>query len=186
MKPKHTVAFLALLALPNFAFGEEEDQPVKFEDLPAAVASAIKGAAGEARLATIVLGDEDGTPAYEATWEANSHKHEIAVAKDGTVLGLEEIITLAETPDAVHAAMMKEAGTNTMLEVEKVLEKGKTTYEVTLQKGKDKEAISFSVDGKLLERENPDAENTKEDKKEKDGEKEKDDEKDEKHEKGEH
>ena len=157
MKSKDAIALLAALALPNFAFGKEEDKPVKFEDLPAAVATAIKGAAGGAKLNTIVLGDEDGAPAYEATWDANGHKHEIAVAKDGSVLGLEEIITLAEAPEAVRAAMTKEAGGNKMLEVEKVLEKGRTTYEVTLKKGKTKEAVSFSEDGKILGRENPDA-----------------------------
>lgn len=176
MKSKTTIALLAVLALPHFAFGGEEDKPVKFEELPAAVASAIKGAAGEAKLDTIVLGDEDGTPAYEATWQANSHKHEIAVAKDGTVLGLEEIITLAETPDAVRAAMTKEAGADKVLEVEKVLEKGKTTYEITIQKGKAKEAVSFSEDGKLLERESADAEKAaKNDKGKKDEEEDDDD-----------
>ncbi len=60
MKSKTTIAVLAVLALPHFAFGDEEDKPVKFEELPAAVATAIKGAAGEAKLDTIVLGDEDG------------------------------------------------------------------------------------------------------------------------------
>jgi uncharacterized protein YpmB len=166
-----------MLAFPQFAFGEEDDKPVKFEELPAAVAAAIKGAAGEAKLDTLVMGDEDGTPAYEASWQAGGHKHEIAVAKDGSVMGLEEIITLAETPEAVRAAMTKEAGGNKMLEVEKVLEKGKTTYEVTIQKGKTKEAVSFSEDGKLLERETPDEENAdKKDKEDKD--EEKDDEKD--------
>jgi len=168
MKSKTTIATMVVLALTHFAFGGEKDKPVKFEALPAAVATAIKAAAGNAKLETIVLGNEDGTPAYEASWQANSHQHEIAVAKDGTVLGLEEIITLAETPDAVKAAMTKEAGSNKILEVEKVLKNGTTTYEVTIQKGKAKEAVSFSEDGKLLERENPDAEKAdKEDKGEK-------------------
>lgn len=172
MKSKYTIAILAVFALPHFAFGEEDDKPVKFEELPAAVAAAIKAAAGDAKLGDIVLGDEDGTPAYEATWEATGHKYEIAVAKDGSVLGQEEIITLAETPTAVRAAMTKEAGTNKVLEVEKILEKGKTTYEFTVQKGEAKEAVAFNEDGKILERENTDAEKTeKKDEKEKDDEK---------------
>lgn len=158
MNPKYSLAILTVLAVPHFAFCAEKDKPVKFEALPAPVAAAIKAAAAEAKLDTLVLGDEDGTPAYEATWMANKHKNEIAVAKDGTVLGQEEIITLEETPQAVHAAMTKEAGKNKMLEVEKILGKGKTTYEFTLQKGKAKEVVSFSEDGKILSRENPDAE----------------------------
>ena len=158
MKYKTTIAFLALIAVPHFAFGEEEDTPVKFEALPAAVATTLKGAAGEAKLEKIVLGDEDGVPAYEAVWEAGGHKHEIAIAKDGSILGQEEIITLAETPVAVRTAMTTEAGDHKILEVEKVLEKGATTYEFTIQKGKAKEAVSFSEDGKILGRETPEAE----------------------------
>ena len=162
MKPKYAIACLAALAFPHFAMGEEEeDKPVKFEDLPAAVATAIKAAAGESKLDSIVLGDEDGTAAYEAVWQANKHQHEIAVATDGTVLGQEEIITLAEAPEVVRAAMTKEAGENKVVEVEKILEKGKTTYEIALMKGKSKEVVTFSEAGKVLEREKDDEEDEK-------------------------
>ena len=144
---------------------------------PAAVAKAIKAAAGDAKLGKVSLGDEDGTPAYETTWEAGGHKHEIAVAKDGTVLSLEEIIKLDEAPEAVRAAIAKEAGANEVLEVEKVLAKGKTHYEAEIKKGSGKEAVSFDAKGKVLERENPDAEKAekKGEKAEKGGKKEKKD-----------
>lgn len=147
--------------------GEEEDKPVRFSELPAAVAKAIKAAAGDAKLKSIVLGDEDGTPAYEAVWLANGHQHEIAVAKDGSVLGLEEIITLEEAPEIIRAAIAKEAGSNKVLEVEKVLEKGKTFFEAEIQNGKGKVAVRFNAKGKVLEREDPDAEKKEEGGKEK-------------------
>lgn len=158
MKTTHIITLLAALAVPHFVLAEEEDKPVNFGDLPAAVAKAIKQASGDAKLGKVTLGDEDGTQAYETTWEAGGHKHEIAVAKDGTVLSLEEIIKLDEAPEAVRAAMKKEAGTNEIVEVEKVVEKGKTHYEAVVKKGKGKEEVSFSADGKVLGRENPDAE----------------------------
>ena len=172
MKPNHIITLLAALAVPHFVLAEEADKPIKFGDLPAAVAKAIKQAAGDAKLKTISLGDEDGTPAYEAVWEANGHQHEIAVTKSGKVLSLEEIITLAEAPEAIRAAIAKEAGGSKVLEVEKVLEKGKTLYEATVEKGKGKLVVRFSAGGKVLERENPDAE--KDEKAEKGGKKEKD------------
>ncbi len=154
----HTILATLCAAALSFATAraaEEEDKPVKFADLPAAVAKAIKAAAGDAKLKSIVLGDEDGTPAYEAVWNANGHQHEIAVAKDGTVLGLEEIITLAEAPEVIRTAIEKEAGKNKVLEVEKVLEKGKTVYEASIEKGKGKVVVTFDTKGKVLERENP-------------------------------
>lgn len=155
MKPIHLLTLLAALALPHFAFAaeEDEDKPVKFEELPPAVAKAIKEAAGDAKLGKIVFGDEDGTPAYEAAWTANGHKHEIAVDQHGKVLSLEEIITLAEAPEAVGAAIKAEAGDGRVLEVEKVLEKGKTVYEATIKKGKAKTVVTFNEKGKVIEHE---------------------------------
>lgn len=173
------ILLLAALALPHFSFAGEADQPVKFADLPAAVAQAIKEAAGDAKLDKLVLGDEDGTPAYEAVWQAQGHQHEIAVAQDGRVLGLEEIIALEEAPEAVRAAISKEADGRKVLEVEKVLEKGKTSYEATIERAKGKVQVRFNAAGKVLERENPDAEkgekNGKKGKSKKGGKKEKQD-----------
>ena len=165
MKLKAIIPMLAALALAHHVLAEEDDKPVKFEDLPAAVAKAIKAAAGDAKLDSIVLGDEDGTPAYEATWKADGHKHEIAVAKDGKVLGLEEIISLKEAPEAVRAAIEKEAGSREVLEVEKVIAKGKTAYEAEIKEGKGKVVVTFTEAGKVLERENPDAEKAEKGKK---------------------
>lgn len=171
MKLNYLVIMITSLALPHFVFSEEDDKPVKFADLPASVAKVIKEAAGKAELKDIKLGDEDGTPAYEATWVTNGHNHEIAVSKDGAVLSLEEIITLAEAPEPVRAAMTKAAGDSKVLEVEKVIGKGKTHYEMTIAKSKGKLMISFDENGKELERENSDveknekAEGGKEDKK---------------------
>ena len=158
MKLKAIIPMLAALALAHHVFAEEDDKPVKFEDLPAAVAKAIKAAAGDAKLKSIVLGDEDGTPAYEAVWNAGGHKHEIAVAKDGKVLSLEEIIPLKEAPEAVQKAITAEAGSRKVLEVEKVIAKGKTVYEAKIKEGKGKVVVTFDEAGKVLEREKPDAE----------------------------
>ena len=78
--PIHTAILTVLCAASvslATARAEEEDKPVKFDDLPAAAAKAIKAAAGDAKIKSIVLGDEDGTPAYEAVWNTGGHQHEI-------------------------------------------------------------------------------------------------------------
>lgn len=165
MKLKHTLLLLAALAVPQFIFAEDGDKPVKFADLPPAVAKAMKDAAGDAKLKNIHLGDEDGTPAYEAEWMAGGHKHEIAVAKDGKVLAVEEIITLKEAPEAVQAAITKEAGSDKIAEVEKVTEKGKTAYEATIRQAKGDLVVKVSEKGKVLEREHPGAEKAEKKKK---------------------
>jgi hypothetical protein len=156
MKPTRIITLLATVALSSTAFAEEEDTPVKFTDLPAAAAKSIKDAAGDATLKSLVSGDEDGTIAYEAVWDANGHQHEIAVTKTGEVLGLEEIIKIGEAPDVVSAAITKEAAGKKVLEVEKVLEKGVTTFEAEIQQDKGKVTVKFDVSGKVLERESAD------------------------------
>jgi uncharacterized membrane protein YkoI len=145
------MALLAALAVPHFALGE--DKRLDFDELPAAVAKAIKDAAGDAKIGKVVLEEEDGTPAYEAAWTTNGRKHEITVDKTGKVLSLEEIIPLAEAPEVVRAAIQKEAGDGKVAEVEKVQANGKTVFEVTIKKGKNEATITFDEAGKVLERE---------------------------------
>ena len=162
MKHHIHTTILTVLCAASVSFAaapaEEEDKPLKFGDLPAAAAKAIKTAAGDAKLKSIVLDDENGTPAYEAVWNTGGHQHEIAVTKEGNVLSLEEIIALAEAPEVIQAAITKEAAGNKVLEVEKVLEKGMTFFEAEIKKGSGKVAVRFDAKGKVIERENPDAE----------------------------
>ncbi|MHA3771817.1 hypothetical protein ACXR0O_09805 [Verrucomicrobiota bacterium sgz303538] len=158
MKLNHIITIIAALAVPHFVFAEEDEKPVKFEELPPAVAKAIKDAAGGAELKEITLGDEDGKPAYEAVWTAKGHKHEITVAKDGKVLGLEEVISLEEAPAAVREAITKEAGAGKVTEVEKVTEDGKTFFEAVIKTAKGTEELKLDNAGKVLEREKGDKE----------------------------
>lgn len=151
------------MAVPTLAFAEAGDKPVKESELPPAVAKAIKSAAAEAKLGPITLGDEDGKKAYEAKWQAGGRKHEITVAVDGKVLSVEEIIPLAEAPEAVRAAVAHEEGGAQVKEVEKVLADGKTSYEVDLKSGKTKGEVVFDKNGKVIKREKEEGKKEKKD-----------------------
>ncbi len=163
VKLHYFAPLIAAVAATHFAFAEDEDKPVKFEALPPAVAAAIEKAAGAAKLEKITSGDEDGTQAYEAVWKADGRKHEITVGKDGNVMGLEEVIPFQDAPAAVREAITKEAAGQNVKSVEKVMEKGKLSYEVTFKKGGAKTEVSFDETGKLLGTEDSSAEKEKKD-----------------------
>ena len=81
------------------------------------------------------------------------------------MLCLEEIISLKEAPEAVQEAITKDAGSREVLEVEKVIAKGKTVYEAEIKDGKSKVTVTFSEAGKVLERENADSDKAEKKKK---------------------
>ena len=153
MKSIMILAGLSLLVLLPALRAEEEKRPLKLSDLPQAAAKAITDAAGGAAITEISLEDEDGTPAYEAVWTAKHHKHEITVAKDGTVLSLEETVMIDEVPEAVRAAITKESAGGKLVSVEKVEEKGKTCYEAVIRKDKEESEVTLDAQGKILDRE---------------------------------
>ncbi len=152
MKTHHLI--ITALALSPFAFAtEDSEKPVKLQDLPAAVAKAIKAAAGDAKLKELKSEKEDGVESVEAVWEVKGRVHEITVALDGTVLSEEEIIPLNEAPAAVQAAINKEAGDRKIIEVERVKEKGKTLFEAVIKTAKGRLELKLNEAGKELERE---------------------------------
>ena len=130
-----------------------EDETVPMSRVPAPVLQSIRGASKGAALHDIERGDEDGVPAYETSWQAGGHKHEIAVAEDGKVLSLEEIIELREAPAAVRKTILAESAGGALKELEKVEEGGKHFYEADIRSGNGKSVIKVGADGRVLERE---------------------------------
>jgi uncharacterized membrane protein YkoI len=147
------LATIALLALPSLVFAEESEKPIKFDQLPAAAAKAIKAAAGGARLKTLSEEKEDGKPAYEAGWLVKGRKHEVTVGADGKVFAVEETIALEEAPAPVRETIARETGAGKVTSVELVKEKGKTLYEALIKKDKGYLEVVVDPKGKVVERE---------------------------------
>ena len=147
---------ITLLALSGFIIAAEKSKPVKFDQLPVAVATAIQKATGGADITKLTKEKEDGVEAYEAVWMVKGRKHEVTVARNGTVIGLEEVIPLAEAPEAVRTTIKKEAGGRKVIKVEKAMEKGRTFFEAAIKAKKGTLEIEMDESGKVLEREEED------------------------------
>ncbi|MGH8048952.1 MAG: hypothetical protein ACREKL_17055 [Chthoniobacterales bacterium] len=148
MKLPGILPVIAALVVQHAAFADEDDKAVPFDRLPAAVAKAFTAAAGDAKLKEVTSNDDNGTPAFEAVWFSDEHRHQLTVAATGRVIALEEQLKLEEVPAGARAAITKEAGDKKIGKIEKVTEAGKVCYEATVGGAE----IRYDETGKVLSR----------------------------------
>ena len=153
----------------------EEEKEVSIDQVPAAVKAAILAQAGTGTIEEVELGNENGQVIYEADVIIDGQEVEIKVTPDGTLLGKEgddegddeddaeeadddddeheEQVSLADVPEAVKAAIMKEAGGAEIKEIEKETEGGRTIYSAEVIIADRKVDFEIAPDGALLGKE---------------------------------
>ena len=156
---KLAVAFVAAGALAFTAVqaaekeekeSKDADETVSIGKVPAAVAKTIKAEAGDAKIAKIEKGDEDGKVIYEVLLKSGGKTREITVSPAGKLLGEEVEIKLAEAPEAVRAAIGKHAAGAKIGKVERVKADGKVTYEAAIDANGRKHVVEVSEKGRVL------------------------------------
>ena len=84
----------------------------------------------------------------------NGHGRDIAVAKDGTLLEVEEEVGMNTLPPTVQAALAAKAGAAKVTKVESLTKKNKVVaYEAATLKGTKKGEIQVGPNGEKLVRE---------------------------------
>ena len=151
----------------------QEEREVSIDQVPAAVKAAILAQAGTGTIEEVELGNENGQIIYEADVIIDGQEVEIKVAPDGTLLGKEgddegdddaeeadddddeqeEQVSLADVPEAVKAAIMKEAGGAEIKEIEKETEGGRTIYSAEVIIAGQEVDFEIAPDGALLGKE---------------------------------
>jgi len=157
----------------------EVETVVGEKDLPKAVASALAKAAEGGKvwkvekieyLADIkIVKREKPEIAYEVKfrkdgktmemkWDAKGNllkgdEDDEAEEEEGEEEEQEEKLTINQVPAAVKATILKEAGKNELMEIEKETKAGETIYEAEWMEGDKKIEIKVAPDGKVLERE---------------------------------
>jgi uncharacterized membrane protein YkoI len=159
-QPAIIIGLLTGLAIPVLA--EENEQTVKWNDLPAAVQSTITANANGGKVGKIEVETENGATTYEAKVKSGETKMEIEVAADGTLLETETKLELDDAPAAVQAAITANAGGGKVEKIEKETEKGVTTYEAKVEASGDKETeIKVAADGTLISTKSEDEDDDK-------------------------
>jgi uncharacterized membrane protein YkoI len=154
------IGLLAGLAIP--ALAEDNEQTVKWSDLPAAVQNTITANASGGKVGKIEVETENGATTYEAKVKSNDAKMEIEVAADGTLLETETKLDPDDVPAAVQSTITANANGGKVKKIEKEIEKGVTTYEAKVEaSGNKKTEIKVAADGTLISAKSEDEDDDK-------------------------
>lgn len=119
--------------------------------LPPAVEKTVQQQAQGATIKGFTTEIENGVFEYEAEMIVNGHSKDIAIAKDGTLLEVEEEVAINSLPAAVQKALTTKAAGAKITKVETLIRKGKlVAYEATTQKGTKKGEIQVGPNGERL------------------------------------
>ena len=155
MKINYSILALGALALatvvPTTVYGEEKEETVSMDKVPAAVHQTLSTYAKDSEVTKIEKGNEDGKKMYEFAITQGAHSFEVSISKKGKYLGQEEDIQLTDVPEAVQTALKAKAGSGTLSGFEKTTDKDQTvTYEADIANGGKKTEVTVDASGKII------------------------------------
>jgi len=153
MKTNHLFALVAAgLLLAGTASAQEKK--IKRSDLPPAVEKTVAAESAGATIRGFSTEKENGQTFYEAEMMVNGHSKDVLIAADGTVVEVEEQVTLDSLSPEVKAGLQAKAGKGRILKVESLTKKGKlAAYEAHVETNGKKSEVQVGPDGKPLDHE---------------------------------
>ncbi len=119
--------------------------------LPPAVEKTVQEQSQGATIKGFMTETESGVFEYEAEMMVNGHTKDIAIAKDGTLLEIEEEVAMNTLPDSVQKALTTKAAGAKITKVETLTKKGKVVaYEAATLKGTKKGELQVGPNGEKL------------------------------------
>jgi len=153
MKTFYVTAIAAgLLLLAGNASAQEKK--IKRADLPPAVEKTVAAQSAGATIRGFSTEKENGQTLYEAELTVNGHSKDISMTADGSIVEIEEQVSLDSLPAEVKAGLQAKAGTGKILKVESITKKDKlVAYEAKVEANGKKTEIQVGPDGKPLNHE---------------------------------
>jgi len=144
MKPVPMSVCIAVLTL-SPGFGAEKK--VKMKDLPTAVQKTVQEQIKSAQLKGISKEVENGKTMYEVETVVNGRSRDFVIDTAGTIVEVEDEVTLDRIPAPAKAAIEKSAGSGKIIKVESVTKGTTVTYEAELLKAGKKSEVAVAADG---------------------------------------
>jgi hypothetical protein len=153
MKNYYVAAIAAgLLLLAGNASAQEKK--IKRSDLPPAVEKTVAVQSAGATIRGFSTEKENGQTLYEAELTVNGHSKDISMTADGSIVEIEEQVSLDSLPAEVKAGLQVKAGTGKILKVESLTKKDKiVAYEAKVETNGKKTEVQVGPDGKPLDHE---------------------------------
>jgi hypothetical protein len=119
--------------------------------LPPAVEKTVQAQSQGATIKDFATETEGGVLEYEAEMMVNGHSKDLAIAKDGTLLEVEEEVAMDSLPAGVQKALATKAAGAKITKVESLTKKGKlVAYEAATLKGAKKGEVQVGPNGEKL------------------------------------
>ena len=130
------------------------EKKVNRSELPPAVEQTVQQQSQGAVIKGISSEREGGVFQYEVEMTVGGHGRDIAIAKDGTLLEIEDEVALNALPSNVQSALAAKAAGAKITKVESLTKKGKlVAYEAATLKGTKKGEIQVGPNGEKLSHE---------------------------------
>ena len=127
------------------------EKKIERSALPPAVEKTVQEQSKGATIKGFASETENGVFQYEVETMVNGHTKDISIAKDGTLLEVEEEVSLDSLPTAVKSALMAKAPGAKITKVESLTKKDKlVAYEAATLKGAKKGEIQVGPNGEKL------------------------------------
>ncbi|MBA3846812.1 MAG: hypothetical protein H0X45_09230 [Planctomycetes bacterium] len=124
-----------------------------FKNVPKEVQEGISKAANGAQVQDIDREEENGQMFYDAELKQGDKEWQVRLGQDGTVVkDYKHTNGLDKAPAAVKTALLKAAGDDQIVDVDRETDDGKTWYEAKIRGAKENRNISVDEAGKMIEK----------------------------------
>ena len=153
---RHGVMMVATgAAMGIAATAAAQDHKIMRADLPVAVEQTVQKETAGAVIKGFATEVEKGKVTYEVLTILNGHTRDLSIAKNGTLLEIEEEVAMQTLPGSVQDALHKKLAGGVLTKVESLTKRGKlVAYEVSYTAaGKHREAQVGPAGERLLHQE---------------------------------
>jgi uncharacterized membrane protein YkoI len=128
-----------------------QEKKIKRSDLPPAVEKTVAAQSAGATIRGFSTEKENGQTLYEVEMTVNGHSKDISMTTDGSIVEVEEQVTLDSLSPEVKAGLQAKAGKGKILKVESLTKKNKlVAYEAKVETNGKKAEVQVGPDGKPL------------------------------------
>jgi uncharacterized membrane protein YkoI len=146
-----TVLIAALIPTCFCPLISAQEKKITRARLPAAVEKTVARESEGATITGFAKESEHGQTFYEATLVVNGRRKEILLDKNGEIVEIEDEVSLDSLPASVQQALMKAAGSGTIVTIESLTKSAKlVAYEAHVKHGRKMSEIQVGPNGERL------------------------------------
>jgi hypothetical protein len=131
-----------------------QEKAIRREDLPSGVEKTVAEQSKGATIRGFSREKENGKTFYEAELMVNGHSKDVLMDVNGSVVEVEEQVSIASLPTAVRRGLQEKAGSGKLVKVEKLTKKDKlVAYEAKVAASGKTSEVQVGPDGNTLNHE---------------------------------